>query len=57
MLPQGLKAAGVAILHHLNCAMLEPGSALSPQAVSIIALGVIAGRLYREHYGDPLGAE
>ena len=51
------EAAGLAILHHHHYAMLEPGAALPPQTVSMIALGIIAGRLYREHCGDAPGAE
>lgn len=50
-------AACQAIRHHHDYAKLEAGSDLSPQAISMIALGIIAERLYLEHYGDPLGAE
>ena len=50
-------AACLAIRHHHDYARIESGTELMPQAVSMIALGIIAERLYLEHGGDPPGAE
>jgi len=51
------QATCMAIKHHHHYASLDQGTDLPPQTVSMIALGVIAERLYCEHCGDPESAE
>lgn len=50
-------ATGIAIRHHHDYAALTQTPALQVPATMMIALGIIAERLYREHCGDSAGVE
>ncbi len=46
-----------AIRHHHDYAVLGAASALPRQSLAMMALGIVAERLYRDHCGDAPGAE
>ncbi len=50
-------ATCLAIKHHHDYAVLSGATELPSNGLMMIALGIIAERLYREHCGDPLGTE
>lgn len=50
-------AISQAITHHHNDAIFGAPEPLPPQSLMMIALGVIAEKLYREHCGDTPGLE
>ncbi len=51
------QASCLAIKHHHNYGLLESGTELPQQTISMITLGIVAERLYRDHCGDSQGAE